>query len=123
MALHNVDSPIAGQHMTDWANNINEAVSELQNAFDCEPTLTRVREYLDEKGIEYETGAYSAHKPGGLEPPVLQIEIKEISKKMFQEVVQWEFESIASAQSMRNETIVEEKDDLTYSRVVVRIGE
>ena len=93
----------------------------LGTQLECEPLRTSIRDYLDEKGLEYSTGGYVEHQvPTGNDVIQLQLTIRNISKKMMNEVVGPALAGISREENTSIELVMKEGDDSSNSCVVVR---
>lgn len=106
------------------ANNLNNAINNAVTSLNeksCEPIRSSVREYLDDKGVEYETGTFTPHKIAQMEDAsLLQIELENISERMFMDVIGVELSRIAHKSGKELNIVVMDGDHHTYQRVIVR---
>ena len=128
-----LDQPIAGAPLLNDsivdgyadANTIqsNWEVNNLVAQVECEPLRTVIREYLDEKGLEYSTGGYVEHQVHTSNAQVqLQLTILNISKKMMAEVVGPALVEISRNEQVGIDLVMTEGDDKANTCVVVRFG-
>ncbi len=104
-----------------YEDALYQGFTNVTTRIECEPLRTTVRDYLDEKGLEYTTGAYVEHRvQDGNDEIQFQVTILNISKKMMAEVVGPALVDFSRKEHVSIELVMTEGDDRSNSCVVVR---
>ena len=116
-------APIQGEAVDGWASKLTDVISAHENERTCEPLRSLVHAYLEDKGVEFVTGAYYPH---GLrhqpeDEPKLQIDIWDVSDKMLTQVILPELKKIAQDNQKKDVVVGATGDNLTWDFVSIRL--
>jgi hypothetical protein len=122
-SLHGKDAALDFMHQGNnlTSRSISEVMQEVTADTQCEPMASEVRQYLDEKGIEYGTGTYNRHVLGAHHQGYqLQVEIHDVTIRMFKEVLMPGLKEIARYNRRAVDTHIQFNDTQSVGTVMVR---